>query len=233
MTHEEIFATLGTELSSYRDLPQFWYQFQTKFRDEPRPKSGLLRVREFTMKDSYSFDVDEAGLDKSRSSCTAAPTSGSSPGSASRPSPVEASSGNMGGSDSVEFMCPAEAGEDIVVALPGLRLRGEPGEGHLGAAAGDRRSQRPGRPAAAATPRVRGPSRTCDRTTGCPADRQIKTLVQVIDGQLTLVLLRGDHPLSDQKLIDATGAAEIRPAQPGRDPRGARRAPRAASARSA
>ncbi|HXL16282.1 MAG TPA: aminoacyl--tRNA ligase-related protein, partial [Streptosporangiaceae bacterium] len=58
MTHEEIFAYLALELASYRELPQFWYQFQTKFRDEPRPKSGLLRVREFTMKDSYSFDVD-------------------------------------------------------------------------------------------------------------------------------------------------------------------------------
>src|SRR6266700_3084201 len=63
--HEEIFATLALEFASYRELPQFWYQFQTKFRDEPRPKSGLLRVREFTMKDSYSFDVDEAGLDAS------------------------------------------------------------------------------------------------------------------------------------------------------------------------
>ena len=61
MTHEEIFTSLAVELSSYRQLPQFWYQFQTKFRDEPRPRSGLLRVREFTMKDSYSFDVDEAG----------------------------------------------------------------------------------------------------------------------------------------------------------------------------
>src|SRR6266700_393368 len=65
MTHEEIFAYLALEFASYRELPQFWYQFQTKFRDEPRPKSGLLRVREFTMKDSYSFDVDEAGLDAS------------------------------------------------------------------------------------------------------------------------------------------------------------------------
>jgi len=65
MTHEEIFTSLALELSSYRELPQFWYQIQTKFRDEPRPKSGLLRVREFTMKDSYSFDLDEAGLDAS------------------------------------------------------------------------------------------------------------------------------------------------------------------------
>ena len=65
MTHEEIFAYLATELRSYKSLPQIWYQFQSKFRDEARPKSGLLRVREFTMKDSYSFDIDEAGLDAS------------------------------------------------------------------------------------------------------------------------------------------------------------------------
>ena len=62
MTHEEVFAHLASELRSYKELPQIWYQFQSKFRDEPRPKSGLLRVREFTMKDSYSMDVDEAGL---------------------------------------------------------------------------------------------------------------------------------------------------------------------------
>src|ERR1017187_291566 len=65
MTHEEIVSTLATELSSYRELPQMWYQFQTKMRDEPRPKAGLMRTREFTMKDSYSFDLDADGLDKS------------------------------------------------------------------------------------------------------------------------------------------------------------------------
>src|SRR5258706_501672 len=113
MTHEEIFATLATELRSYRDLPQLWYQFQTKFRDEPRPRSGLLRVREFTMKDSYSFDVDEAGLDASfevhRGAYERIFARLGIPAIA-----VEASSGNMGGSDSIEFMCPSEAGEDMV-----------------------------------------------------------------------------------------------------------------------
>ena len=63
MTEEEIFAITALELSSYRDLPQIWYQMHTKFRDEPRPKSGLLRVREFTMKDSYTLDIDRQGLD--------------------------------------------------------------------------------------------------------------------------------------------------------------------------
>ena len=66
MTHEEIMTSIArNELRSYKQLPQIWYQIQTKFRDEPRPKSGLLRVRQFTMKDSYSFDIDKAGLDKS------------------------------------------------------------------------------------------------------------------------------------------------------------------------
>ena len=113
MTNEEVVATVALELSSYRDLPQMWYQIQTKFRDEPRPKSGLLRVREFDMKDSYSIDFDDAGLDKSfnlhhqayeriftRLGLHAIP--------------VEASSGAMGGSDSVEFMVESPAGEDDV-----------------------------------------------------------------------------------------------------------------------
>src|SRR5512132_1166160 len=66
MTHEEVMTDIARkELRSYKQLPQIWYQIQTKFRDEPRPKSGLLRVRQFTMKDAYSFDIDKAGLDKS------------------------------------------------------------------------------------------------------------------------------------------------------------------------
>ena len=66
MTHEEVMTTIArSELRSYKQLPQIWYQIQTKFRDEPRPKSGLLRVRQFLMKDAYSFDIDEAGLDES------------------------------------------------------------------------------------------------------------------------------------------------------------------------
>src|SRR5471030_562604 len=66
MTHEEIMTSIArNELKSYKQLPQIWYQIQSKFRDEPRPKSGLLRVRQFTMKDSYSFDINAAGLDKS------------------------------------------------------------------------------------------------------------------------------------------------------------------------
>jgi len=211
MTHEEIFAYVATELASYRELPQFWYHFQTKFRDEPRPKSGLLRVREFTMKDSYSFDTDEAGLDASFQAHRGAyerifarlgvPVIA-----------VEASSGNMGGSDSVEFMCPSEAGEDYVAycAACGYAANLEKATSSLPPvedAAG------PAAPERLATPGVRTIDDLATRH-AVPADRQIKTLVYVIDGQPTLVLLRGDHPLAEQKLMDGTGAVTIRPAQP-------------------
>ena len=145
--------------------------FQTKFRDEPRPKSGLMRVREFTMKDSYSFDVDEAGLDASFEAHRGAyerifarlgiPAIG-----------VEASSGIMGGSDSVEFVCPSDAGEDLIARCgdAGLRLRRQPGEGDLGAAA-DRGRAGPGRARAAADPgrahdRRPGHGSTASRPTG-------------------------------------------------------------------
>jgi len=209
MTHEEIFATLATELSSYRDLPQVWYQFQTKFRDEPRPKAGLLRTREFTMKDSYSFDVTDEGLDQSYGAHREAylrifdrlglPAI-----------PVQASSGSMGGSASTEFMCPSEAGEDLVVHCPGC---GYAANVEKATAALPPAADGPGRPVPSAfdTPGAR----TIDDLAihfGAAADRQIKTLILVLDGKLTLVLMRGDHALNEQKLADATGAATVRPA---------------------
>jgi prolyl-tRNA synthetase family II len=210
MTHEEIFTTLAAELSSYRELPQFWYQFQTKFRDEPRPKSGLIRVREFTMKDSYSFDIDEAGLDKSFEAHRGAyerifarlgiPAI-----------PVEASSGNMGGSDSVEFMCPTPAGEDLVARCVECDYAANL-EKATSALAPVTDEPGPAAPVRLDTPGVRT-IEDLARDYGLAADRQIKTLIQVVDGKLTLVLLRGDHPLADQKLIDATGATAIRAAQ--------------------
>jgi prolyl-tRNA synthetase len=214
MTHEEIFAYLALEFASYRELPQFWYQFQTKFRDEPRPKSGLLRVREFTMKDSYSFDVDEAGLDASfdrhREAYERIFARLGIPAIA-----VEASSGNMGGSDSIEFMCPAPAGEDRVARCPdcGYAANLEKATSALPAIEDPPAGELPGAPERLDTPGVRTITELATGY-GLAADRQIKTLVEVVDGQLTLVLLRGDHPLSDQKLIDAAGAVTVRPAEP-------------------
>jgi prolyl-tRNA synthetase len=116
MTHEEVMTSIArNELRSYKQLPQIWYQIQTKFRDEPRPKSGLLRVRQFIMKDAYSFDIDEAGLDASYAKhydayvrifkrCGLEFVA------------VEADSGAMGGSGSQEFMVYTEAGEDLIAS---------------------------------------------------------------------------------------------------------------------
>ncbi|MDI1462799.1 proline--tRNA ligase [Catellatospora sp. KI3] len=210
MTHEEIFTTVAQELRSYRDLPQRWYQFQTKFRDEPRPKSGLIRVREFTMKDSYSFDTDSDGLDRSfaahRDAYHRVFARLGIPAIA-----VEASSGIMGGSDSTEFMCPTDAGEDIVVHCAcGYAANVEKATSHLPAAAD-------GAGLAAPEPFDTPDARTIEdlvRDYGVTADRQVKTLVYVVDHQLTLVLMRGDHALVEQKLIDTIGAVEVRPAHP-------------------
>jgi prolyl-tRNA synthetase len=214
MTHEEIVSTLATELNSYRELPQSWYQFQTKMRDEPRPKAGLMRTREFTMKDSYSFDLDAEGLDRSfeahhRAYARAFERMGI-------PAiPVEASNGSMGGSGSREFVCPSDAGEDDIVYCPacGYAANVEAAVSVLA----------PADPAADAAVALAEPARFDtpgvrtieDLATGydAPADRQIKTLVYVLDGDLTLVLLRGDHALEEQKLIDATGTRAVRPAE--------------------
>ena len=213
MTHEEIVATLATELSSYRELPQMWYQFQTKLRDEARPKAGLMRTREFTMKDSYSFDLDAAGLDKSfdlhRKAYARAFERLGIPAV-----PAEASNGTMGGSDSIEFVCPSETGEDDIIVCPtgDYAANREKATSALPAVdpAVDAVAALPA-PERFGTPGVRTIE---DLAAGydAPADRQIKTLVYVLDGQLTLVLLRGDHALEEQKLVDATGAVAVRPA---------------------
>ena len=118
MTEEEVMTEIARkELRSYKQLPQIWYQIQQKFRDEPRPKSGLLRVRQFTMKDSYSFDIDAAGLDLSYKKhydayCRIFDRCGL------KYVVVEAHSGAMGGSQSHEFMVYTDAGEDFVVSCP-------------------------------------------------------------------------------------------------------------------
>ncbi|MEM8925592.1 MAG: proline--tRNA ligase [Actinomycetota bacterium] len=211
ITHEEIFATVASELSSYKELPQSWYQIQTKFRDEARPKSGLLRVREFHMKDSYSFDVDWDGLDASFDAHQEAyvriferlglPAF-----------PVEASSGAMGGNTSTEFMVPCAAGEDDVVVCPNCDYAGniEKATSTLPPIDDD---AGPTEPERFATPGVRTIAALETFEGGASAERQIKTMVMVADGEITLALLRGDHQMNVQKLIDATAAIELRPAE--------------------
>ena len=209
VTAEEIFATVASEISSYKQLPQMWYQIHTKFRDEPRPKSGLLRVREFTMKDAYSFDADEEGLSTAfekqhqaylkifdRLDLDVIP--------------VEASSGNMGGSDSIEFMVQAPSGEDDVMLCSscGYSANIEKAISRLDAITD---SPGPSAPEKFATPGIRTIAALADA--GHDGENQIKTMVYVVDGQVTLVLVRGDHFINEQKLADATQANNIRPAR--------------------
>jgi len=208
MTHEEVFATISQELNSYRELPQLWYQIQWKFRDEPRPKSGLLRVREFAMKDSYSFDLDDDGLNRSfdlhhdayqrifrRLDLDTRP--------------VEASSGAMGGSASIEFMVESDAGEDDVAICDGCGYAANVERATAALEPVENRSSGDA-PQSFPTPGVRTIAALAELDH--PAVHQIKTLVHKVDGVLTLVLLRGDHPFLQQKFTDATGATEVVPA---------------------
>ncbi len=211
MTHEEVFAQIATELRSYRELPQIWYQLQTKFRDEPRPKSGLLRVREFVMKDSYSLDLDAAGLDAAFQRHFEAYRRIFA-GCGLDTLAVEASSGAMGGSESIEFMVPSEAGEDWVAscAACGYAANLERARAQLPPAVDG-----PGLPAPELfpTPGQRTIEDLARFAGGAPAQGQIKTLVYVVGGETVLALLRGDHALVERKLADGLGAGEARPAR--------------------
>lgn len=215
MTHEEIFTAIARDaLTSYRQLPQIWYQIQTKFRDEPRPKSGLLRVRQFTMKDSYSFDIDTAGLDlafeKHRDAyCRIFSRCGL------EFVMVEASSGSMGGSASTEFMVKTDAGEDLIAVCGDYAA-------NLEKATSSIPPIDDGEPEPSViefpTPGIVTIDQLAAFADFAAPDKQIKTLVYVAkiadESELTLIaLLRGDHQLQETKLQDNAGAVELRPAQ--------------------
>ena len=214
MTEEEVVTFLARgELRSYKQLPQIWYQIQAKFRDEPRPKSGLMRVRRFTMKDSYTFDIDRAGLDEAyqkhyRAYCRIFGRCGLDF------VPVDAHSGPMGGSESCEFMVPSPAGEDWLVECreSGYRANLEK------AVTVARPPERPdpdgnGPPEEFATPGRRTIEEVSEFD-GLPATSHIKSLVMVADGKPVMVLLRGDHQLSAVKLAEQTQDPHVRPAHP-------------------
>lgn len=230
MTHEEIFTDIARhELRSYKQLPQVWYQIQTKFRDEPRPKSGLLRVRQFTMKDAYTFDIDFAGLDKAfedqrRAYCRIYDRCGL------QYVIVEADTGAMGGSASNEFMVYTNAGEDMVASCPkcGYAANLEKAQSRIPAIV-DEDADAPFEKFP--TPGVRTIEDLTTFPGGASAERQIKTLVYVAvsvkgkqeSGEIVLALLRGDHPLNDAKIASAVGAmlraegaelTQLRPAHP-------------------
>jgi prolyl-tRNA synthetase len=212
MTHEEVMTYIARgELRSYKQLPQIWYQIQTKFRDEPRPKSGLLRVRQFIMKDSYTFDLTPAGLDEAyekhhRAYCRIFDRCGLDY------VVVEAHSGAMGGSQSHEFMVVSDAGEDLVVI-------GKNYAANLEKAVSVPKPPAAPDPEADLTPEefhTPGQKTIADvtRFTALPETSQMKSLVMVADGKPILVMVRGDHSLSETKLGGFLGATEIRTAHP-------------------
>jgi prolyl-tRNA synthetase len=209
ITHEEEMTTLARgELRSYKQLPQIWYQIQEKFRDEPRPKGGLLRTRQFTMKDSYSFDLDEAGLEVSYQKHVAAYTR-IFQRTGVRWLFVEAYSGMMGGKVSGEFTAPAESGEDLIaVCACGYAANLEKADANP-APVEDLPGNLPPEPFP--TPG----QKTIDdlaRFTGETPARMIKTLVYIAESRPVVILLRGDHTLSETKLATALGTEVFRPA---------------------
>ena len=214
MTEEEVMTAIARgELRSYRQLPQLWYQIASKFRDEPRPKSGLMRIREFIMMDSYSFDLLPAGLDESYDKhysayCKIFDRCGLTY------LVVEAFSGAMGGKQSHEFAVPSDAGEDYVVQCPNCKYSAnlekavsrakEPGQSDVEGDHTPEEFHTPGRKTITEV----------SEFTNLPETSQIKTLVMVADTKPVIVLLRGDHQLSETKLQAELAATELRPAHP-------------------
>jgi prolyl-tRNA synthetase len=232
MTHEEVMTDIArNELRSYKQLPQIWYQIQTKFRDEPRPKSGLLRVRQFVMKDAYSFDVDEAGLDASYDKHDAVYRRIFDRCGLEYVA-VEADSGAMGGSQSQEFMVYTEAGEDLIASCPNCHYAANlekatsqlmtveelPGEGlpELIHTPGQRTIDEVG--AFLSTNPLVCQSRR-ESAVALRPHHQIKTMAYMLvqpDGKTRAVVafLRGDHQLNEAKLAALAGPGELRPMLP-------------------
>ncbi|HET7855399.1 MAG TPA: proline--tRNA ligase [Gaiellaceae bacterium] len=202
LTHEETVTYHAREIQSYRDLPQMLYHFQTKGRDEPRPRAGLIRVREFVMKDSYSFDRDEEGLDRSFQLHK---------GAYDRIFErcglkfyvVQAESGLMGGSSSMDYLAPAETGENTLVTCE----RGDYAA-DLEIARGIPRA--PEFPEALDAPdEVETPGVTTiedvARLLGIDEAATSKAMPVVADGKVVLGLVRGDDRLDEGKMIEALG----------------------------
>jgi prolyl-tRNA synthetase len=221
MTHEEVMTDIArNELRSYKQLPQIWYQIQTKFRDEPRPKAGLLRVRQFIMKDSYSFDIDPAGLDHSYNLHDAAYRAIFTRCGLKFVA-VEADSGAMGGSQSQEFMVYTDAGEDLIAscAACGYAANMEKATSRLApvtemAATGD------GSPELVSTP---GQAAIVDVTKffDIEPSSDIKCVAYMATVpratakdkstlQPLVAFLRGDHFVNETKLMSVVGATELR-----------------------
>src|SRR6201997_4232336 len=215
MTHEEVMTDIARkELRSYKQLPQIWYQIQTKFRDEPRPKGGLLRVRQFTMKYSYSFDIDAAGLDESYRKHDQAYRAIFTRSGLSFVV-VEADSGTMGGSGSQEFMVYTDAGEDSIASCAECHYAAniEKATSRL-APVEDLAPTGDGKPERIHTP---GKAAIADIVAflNMLPQHDIKALAYMaLDGKSAwkplAIFLRGDHSVNEAKLLAITGARELR-----------------------
>ena len=227
MTHEEVMTAIArNELRSYKQLPQIWYQIQTKFRDEPRPKAGLLRVRQFIMKDSYSFDLNNEGLDKSYKLHDAAYRAIFTR-CGLKFVVVEADSGAMGGSQSQEFMVYTDAGEDLIASCPvcGYAANLEKATSRLEPVqemepTGDGMPELVYTPGCAAIPDVAAFFHISPASDiKCVAYMVLKHGARGKDATAkdtwhgVATFLRGDHQVNETKLLGAIGGAELRTMQ--------------------
>ena len=222
MTHEEVITSIArNELRSYKQLPQIWYQIQTKFRDEPRPKGGLLRVRQFIMKDAYSFDIDAAGLDVSYDKHDAAYRAIFTRCGLEFIA-VEADSGAMGGSQSQEFMVYTEAGEDLIASsVSGYAANLEKATSKL-APVEDLLPSGDGLPELIHTPGKGAIADICEFLGMAPAnDIKCVAFMGTRSGHTEgeplrpiVAFLRGDHQVNETKLNAVAGTAELRPMTP-------------------
>jgi prolyl-tRNA synthetase len=207
-THEEVFVeAYKHNVQSYRDLPQLVYQIQNKFRDEPRPRGGLLRLREFTMKDLYSFDESWEGLDRSYQAMYDAYVHVFE--RAGVPVvPVQADSGTMGGKDSQEFIFVTEMGEDTIVLCPNCGYSANTEKAVF--AKGAQTDEKPHPLEEVDTPGVKTIAELA-RYLDVPESRTAKAVFYIADGQPVFLVIRGDLDVNEVKLLNALGALEVRP----------------------
>lgn len=204
MTHEEIITWhAAREVRSYRDLPQSWYQMQTKLRDEPRPKSGMLRVREFTMKDSYSFDTDVEGLERSYAAHSDAYARIFDRAGLTWYR-VESDVGMMGGSGAHEYMAPSPAGEDVV-ARTGNGTYAANVELAVSVAREPDFGEAPDQPEPFDTPGIGSIDELATFTGQHPATLA-KSVVLVADSGPVLAIVRGEHHVHEKKIAHLIGA---------------------------
>ena len=210
-THEELLTTIvRANVNSYRDLPVTLYQIQTKFRDEPRPRGGLIRVREFDMKDAYSFDIDEEGLDLSYQAMARAYRNIYR--RCGLPAIVaEADSGAIGGKDSQEFIVLAEAGEDTIALCESCGYAANAEKAEFVRPPRDSEPERPVEEVH--TPGIATIAELAEFL-DVPADQTLKAVFYVADGEVVFVTIRGDLDVNEIKLRNVLGATDLHVATP-------------------